>query len=215
MKMRLALLPIVFLSAMVLGRTEDRARPKSVLRLEYIHFDTVNQSIQWEVSTGTINEDGDFMPSQNATATYLINLRTGQMKHAGQDAQMSLRDSDDASRVFQALALLMQSYTDRWDGSGDPDTPAAQEDSPQLPLYRIAAQCPMQDRLRATRSGDPVTAILIKKEVCIPQNPPARGAGPGITAGPTKRRLEVLRLETLGKKLHVELAAESASTRER
>lgn len=172
MRIRFALLPIVFSTAMLLGQAEDLAPQRRLLRLEYIHFDSANQSVEWGVSAGTINEEGEFVPNQNDLATYLINLQTGQMQHAGQDVQMSRRDSVDAARVFDALALLMQSYTDRWNGSGavDPsaDRPASQEEIPTVRLYGIAAQCSVGHCPQSAGPGERVRAIPFEKENSIP-----------------------------------------------
>lgn len=138
--------------------------------MEFIHFDTATQSVEWGVSQGTVNEEGEFVAGQNAITTYSINLQTGEMKHDGQSVQMRLNDSENASRVFEALALLMQSYTDRWDGSGDLDRPASREDSPAMRLYRIAARGPMGHRSSSARGGDRLPAIRVRKVASIPQN---------------------------------------------
>lgn len=179
MKIRLLLLPIVLSSASVLVKGEDLPLQHSVRRLEYIHFDTVNQSIGWGVSQGTINPEDTFVPKPGSMTLYSINLRKGVTNHDGEEGQMSLRASEDASRVVEALALWMQSYTDQLDRSGNLHRPGSQddldpsrspEDSPAVPLSRIAAQCPTQDRFRSARTGNLATTFELMKEASFPQN---------------------------------------------
>lgn len=168
---RSIILSIVLSSALGLARAQDTPLQTSVRRLDFIHFDTVNESVEWKVSRGAISEEGTFVPS--ADARYSINLQTRVTNHDGEDGVMSARASEDVSRVIQALAMLIQSYTDRLDGSGHilrPDSQSdinpfgsSEEDSTATPLLRIASQCTIDHRFRPARTPSLVTMLASRK----------------------------------------------------
>jgi len=144
MKKTLTLLPVVFWSLMLLAGAADVQPQPTVHRLEYIHYNTVAHSVEWGVSEGTMNDAGDFLPSETPVATYSMNLQSGIMTHDGEISRLSPRDDYDAFRAFQALSMLMQVYTQSWDspgvpnvqqGSGDPDV---QDSSGDISVSRIS-----------------------------------------------------------------------------
>ena len=153
MKPTLAVLAIVLSGAIVSAHAQSLPPQDNLRRLEDIHFDIVNQSIEWKVSRGSVNEDGDFVSTSKAR--YSFNLQTGLANHDGEEGTMSLGAFDGASRMFHALTLLMQSYTDRLDGTAHLERPDASDDvDPSdsvdergiIPLHRIAAQLPIRHR---------------------------------------------------------------------
>ena len=165
MKKRTALLPLgilitvyfVLLGTTLMVRAEDMHSPQSVHRLEYVHFDSVAQTVEWGVSEGSFNDAGVYVPNDSPLATYSMNLATGVMTHAGEDGQLSHTDAVDAFRVFQALSQMMRGYTDHWN---EPDAPVVQnyqgddseqEDEPRL-LY-INSPCSMG--VRSPAPGNP------------------------------------------------------------
>jgi hypothetical protein len=112
MKKLLLILPLVFLSVILLGRAQDAEHKPLIHRLDYIHYDPVTQSVEWRVSAGTIDEAGEFMPTEMPVATYSMNLQTGIMNHNGENSALTPHDTHLASRVFDGLSELMQVYTD-------------------------------------------------------------------------------------------------------
>lgn len=109
---------LLSLSFPFLARAEDPQPPPRVHRLDYVHYDTVQHSVEWGVSEGTIAESGDFAPSHGGSATYSINLETGVMTHDGEDGVLSPGETYDAFRVFRALSNMIAIYTENWNADG-------------------------------------------------------------------------------------------------
>ena|SRR5579884_419309 len=128
MKFTILLFSLLFCGVITTARAQDTDSSPGVRRLDYIHFDTVNQSIQWGVTEGSLDDNGDFVPS--GTSTYSIDIKTGEMGRDGSDAPMSPAQADDATRVFHALAQLMQTYTDRFSRTGSNPEKADPQEGP-------------------------------------------------------------------------------------
>lgn len=157
MEKRIVLLSLLVFTLPFLARADDSGGP-IVRRLDYVRFDTVAQCVEWGVSEGAINPDGEFIPREGASSKYSMHLETGMMTHDGQDGLLlSDGDAHDASRAFQALARLMAIYTDKWDGvseSSEGESPAEQTGSDSS-LARIA----QRHTARTLRHKNQITRI--------------------------------------------------------
>jgi len=156
MEKRLVLLALLVFALPFLARADEAGGP-IVRRLDYVRFDTTTQSVEWGVTEGTINRVGEFIPSEDATSTYSMQLETGKMTHEGQDGLLSSSDANDASRAFRALSRLMAIYTDKWDGDGKSrEGKSPEEETGSDPsLARIA----QRHAARTTRHKNQITRI--------------------------------------------------------
>ena len=145
MRYRIALLPIILLSAALVVRAEDLQNKGSIRRLDYVHFDAVTQTVEWSVSEGTLDADGRFVPNEETPATYSIKVGSGLIKHDGEAERLSETDTVRASQMFAVLSQMMRTYTDEWGESNDPDVQNSDgddlDDNDDAPLRSIAAHC--------------------------------------------------------------------------
>jgi hypothetical protein len=179
MKIRIALLTIVFASSLSIGHAEEPPHPAQAYRLEYIHFNPTDQTIAWGVSEGMLTAEGQFAPKSSAVS-YSLHLDTGVKERDGEARPMSPKQFLDATRVFQALAQLMQTYTDRWNDPSLSDQPTSEQDgSPEengseVRIVRIAAKAPSRAVSNSARAGLPFRTIAEPEEAFLPQTPLAR-----------------------------------------
>ena len=118
------------------ARAQASTPRKTIHRLEYIHFDTANQIIEWGISEGTLTDSGDYVQTEKPTAKYSLNVNNGVMKHDGSQERMGSEDADDTALVLRMLAQLMQTYTDKWNGI-DLSSPDAGSDTDEEPLIPV------------------------------------------------------------------------------
>jgi hypothetical protein len=102
-------------------QAEDLKPPPEVRRLEYIHYRVGGHMVNWGVSTGTVNDNGDYVPTGDPLESYSLDLETGDMTRDGEHA-MSTDDADSATLVFQGLSRLLATYTDGMDATTDMDS---------------------------------------------------------------------------------------------
>jgi hypothetical protein len=116
MKSIIAISLMILLGSSVAARADDAVWAQKIHRLEYIHVNPVDHTVEWAISGGAINDAGEFVPSDAGISTYTINLSNGTMTHNGEDGVLSPGATMNALRVFGGLSQLMQGYTENWEG---------------------------------------------------------------------------------------------------
>jgi hypothetical protein len=116
MKTIFAALFVILLGSSFAARADDAVWAQKIHRLEYIHFNPVDHTVEWGISGGSINDAGEFVPSDAGISTYTINLSNGMMTHNGEDGVLSPDTTVNVLRAFGGLSQLMQGYTENWEG---------------------------------------------------------------------------------------------------
>src|SRR5258708_36543573 len=116
MKTAVAILFTIVLGSSIAARADDAVWAQKIHRLEYIHFNPVDHTVEWGISGGAINDAGDYIPSDSGVSTFTINLTSGLMTHNGDDGVLSPRAIVSVIREFGGLSQLMQGYTENWEG---------------------------------------------------------------------------------------------------
>jgi hypothetical protein len=134
MKTILAVSLMILLGSSIAARADDSVWTQKIHRLEYIHFNPVNHTVEWGISGGAINDAGEFVPGDSGVSTYTIDLTSGTMTHNGEDGVLSPRATVNVLRMFGGLSQLMQGYTENWEGVS-PSPASTTEDKDAEPPY--------------------------------------------------------------------------------
>ena len=132
MKTILTVSLMILLGSSIAARADDSVWAQKIHRLEYIHFNPVNHTVEWGISGGALNDAGEFVPGDSGISSYTINLTSGMMTHNGEDGVLSPRATVTVLRAFGGLSQLMQGYTENWEGVS-PSPASATEDKDAEP----------------------------------------------------------------------------------
>jgi hypothetical protein len=140
MKTILAVSLMILLGSSIAARADDSVWAQKIHRLEYIHFNPVNHTVEWGISGGAINDAGEFVPGDSRISSYTINLTSGMMTHNGEDGVLSPRAIVNVLREFGGLSQLMQGYTENWEGVSPSSASAAEDKDAESPDSRPASR---------------------------------------------------------------------------
>lgn len=133
MKTILAVSLTILLGSSIAARADDAAWTQKIHRLDYIHFNPVEHTVEWGISSGALNDAGEFVPGDSEVSSYTINLTSGMMTHNGEDGVLSPRAMMMALRELGGLSQLMQGYTENWEGVSPSPASATDDKDAETP----------------------------------------------------------------------------------